>query len=863
MRVLVLGLGMSFLCSPLLCAEEIRTAEADIPARQILPVTLVPEHYELSITPDAQALNFAGELEVTGDAPAAGTQIALNAKGLILDQIHLDGVAGVNVALDDALGRATLTFAAPYAPGRHALHITYHGPISRGTLGLFAMDYDSPAGKQRTLGTNFEPAEARRLLPCWDEPGLKATFSLSVDAPADRMAISNMPVYSRKSLPDGRVRVRFAETPRMSTYLLFLAVGDFEREHRNVDGVEVGVVVKRGDRTKGAYALDQATSLLRYYNNYFGVRYPLPKLDLIAAPGAIEGGAMENWGAIFYSQDALLFDPVASTEPERQGVFLTVAHEMAHQWFGDLVTMAWWDNLWLNEGFARWMQTEAADALHPEWKTGLAAANIFESGRRDDAQSSTHPILQPVASVEQAMLSFDAITYNKGAAVITMLEAYVGAEAFREGVRSYMKAHAYGNSVDADLWTQIQSASGKPVLDIEHDFTQQPGVPLIRVEQTKDGTRLVEGRFMEDPDNASGIPALSWRIPLTVAAADGHRSEFVFYDRQELTDSFPLVNAGAMAYARVAYPEPIARALAGRIDRLPARDQINLLNDAWALGKSGYAPARNLMAFVARLPADADPIVWQRTLELLTSIDRAYRTRPGREEYRREVLRLLTPLAHNLATPVGGESANRTKLKSALWNAQARFGDVEAIARARRIHGSGKGTVDDRRTALDIVAAEADSPTFESLLARARRANDPLERSRLLNAMAGARDPALSARMVDLALGPVAPAGTAADLLSLAGTENPDAVWEALRPRLAKGPLPIDYADRWYVIPAIAARSAEPARIEDVRRYGEQDMPADARRPIEAAVDSIKLNQRIRAVALPDLNAWVEQLTRQ
>jgi aminopeptidase N len=192
------------------------------------------------------------------------------------------------------------------------------------------------------------------------------------------------------------------------------------------------------------------------------VSFPLPKLDLIAAPGEITGGSMENWGAIFFSQDHVLFDPAASTERERQTVFLVVSHEMAHQWFGDLVTMAWWDNLWLNEGFARWMQTHAADALHPEWHTGLQAARIFESGKRADAQVSTHPVLQPVASAEQAAQAFDSITYNKGAAVITMLEAYVGATDFRDGVRAYMRKHAFGNTVDSDLWREIQAVAGNP-----------------------------------------------------------------------------------------------------------------------------------------------------------------------------------------------------------------------------------------------------------------------------------------------------------------------------------------------------------------------------------------------------------------
>jgi aminopeptidase N len=313
------------------------------------------------------------------------------------------------------------------------------------------MKYASPSGPRRTLATNFEPAHARQLLPCWDEPARKATFTVTVDAPKDRMVVSNMPVAETRAIAPRLQRVRFAESPKMSTYLLFVAVGDFERIHEAVDGVDVGVVVKRGDIAKAAYALEQAARLMQFYNGYFKVHYPLPKLDLVAAPGSIQGSSMENWGAIFYSQADLLFDPVKSTEADRQRVFLVVSHEMAHQWFGDLVTMAWWDDLWLNEGFARWMQTFAADELHPEWQTGLQAASIFEMGKRADAVPSTHPVVQEVFTAAQAEQAFDYITYDKGAAVITMIAAYVGRDNFRDGVRRYMREHAYGNTVDSDL----------------------------------------------------------------------------------------------------------------------------------------------------------------------------------------------------------------------------------------------------------------------------------------------------------------------------------------------------------------------------------------------------------------------------
>jgi hypothetical protein len=831
--------------------------------RQVLPRTLVPAHYELSLIPNAEALTFKGTVQITGDAPTGGRQIVVNAKGLAFDDVRLDGHLAGTVALDEKLGRAAITFPSAFTAGRHTLSIAYHGPITEGTIGFFAMDYNAASGKRRTLATNFEPADARALLPCWDEPALKATFAVSVIAPADQMAFSNMPVAATTPMEGGLQRVRFAETPRMSTYLLFLGIGDFERVHREVDDVDVGVVFKRGDAGKAAYALGEAVALLHYYNGYFGVHFPLPKLDLIAAPGEISGSSMENWGAIFFSQDDILFDPAASTERERQRVFLVVSHEMSHQWFGDLVTMAWWDNLWLNEGFARWMQTHAADALHPEWHTGLQAARIFESGKRADAQVSTHPVLQPVVSAEQAAQAFDSITYNKGAAVITMLEAYVGPSDFRDGVRAYMRKHAFGNTVDGDLWREIQAVAGKPVLNIERDFTRQAGVPLVRVESAGRDSRLVAGQFTEDPDSLKGAPETRWRLPLAIAAPGQAPATFILTRTATVQGTAPLVNAGGTAYARVAYPPAAAAALADRIAQLSPMDQVTLMNDAWALGQSGYAPAQNLLTFMSKLPAETDPVVWDRAVGLLVTLDRAYGKDPPRIDFRGEALKLLKPVASAIGTvPRVGESPNAATLRSNLWSAQVRFGDVEALSRAQRIFASGQGSIADQRAALDIVGLAANESTFDALLTRANAAQDPQEKMRILRAMALAIDASLSARMVDIALGPDVPAGSSGELLAIAGAENPDAVWRALTPHLAKGPLPIDQLERWYVVTLIAAGSAERTRIDDVRHYGDADMPADARRPVEAAVASIKLNERVKAGALPDIDHWIASHAR-
>ena len=421
-----------------------------------------------------------------------------------------------------------------------------------------------------------------------------------------------------------------------------------------------------------------------------------------------------------------------------------------------------------------------------------------------------------------------------------------------------MKANAFGNTIDNDLWRQVQAVAGKPVLDIEHDFTRQAGVPLVRVEQAKTGSSLTEGRFAEDPASLRGVPERLWHIPLSVAARGEAPHTLLLTRTTAVGDAVPLVNAGGTAYTRVAYPQAVVKALAERMPALAASDQINLMNDAWALGQSGYSPAANVMAFMAKLPVDANPVAWDRALSVLLAIDRAYGEDPRRAVFRREALHLLQPLDRRLGeTPMANESANLTTLRSSAWMARARFDDGRALERARRIFADGRGSGEEQRAALDIVGQAADAPTFDMLLARARSTKDPQVRMRILRAMARAGDPALSKRMVDIACGPDTPAGSAARLIIIAGRESPDAVWRALQPHLARGTLPIDQQMRWYVMPAIAGWSANRTRIAEVRRYGESDMPADARRPVEEAVSSITLNARVKALALPGIDRWV------
>jgi aminopeptidase N len=841
---------MKFVLSALLLGCSLAGA-AQAEEREVLPPGVVPDHYDLSLYPDAKALKFKGKVAISIAVETATADIVLNADGLMVDRAEIDRGGQASASYDTKLQRVTLHFAKPVAVGKHVLTIAYHGDIARSTLGFFAMDYQGADGPHRTLATNLEPAEARKLFPCWDEPALKASFAVSVDAPKAQMALSNMPVKSVKSLSPTLQRVRFADTPRMSTYLFFLGIGDYERVHRTVDGVDIGVVVKQGDAAKAAYALDEAGKILHFYNGYFGVAYPLPKLDLIAAPGQIEGGSMENWGAIFYSQHHLLFDPAKSTENDRQLVFLVVAHEMAHQWFGDLVTMSWWSDLWLNEGFARWMQSFAAEQLHPDWHVSLRAAGIFERGKHEDAIPSTHPVVQSVLTAEQAGQAFDSITYDKGAAIITMMNAWLGADPFRDGLRHYMHEHAYANTMDSDFWSALQAAAGQTLLpEVARDLTRQTGVPLVSVAAGPGGLALSESRFAEDPETIAGDSPRSWHLP--VAVGD---STVMLEKSATVSAALPaVVNAGQFGYMRVLYDQGSFEALAKSYAGLPAADRLGLLNDASALGLAGYAPASRALILAKALPADADPIEQQRVVALMLQLDRYYPPGPARDAFRRFALATLDPLSEHLGTEaMSGEDGNIQTLRTALLMLRGRFGDPKVLAWARRTQASAGA----RRTALAILASQADITALGPLLQEARDQKEPLEKQHLFEALVEVQDPAAARTLGEAILANEAPAGTMTALIGALALNQPDVMWDLVMAHIDDPALPIARSERWRLVSHIASYSPREARIAALQAYAEKEVPVEARRPFAGSAAVIRQRLHIVAKALPEIDGWL------
>jgi len=836
-----------------------------------LPTTVQPLSYRIDVAPDAPHLTFTGSetirIQVRQPVPA----IVLNALDLSIAHASLDGAPAGKIALDAAHETASFDFGRTIQPGTHTLAIQYAGRIDDFSAGLFYLDYASPEGRKRALITQFENTDARRFAPCWDDPAVKAVFQISVVAPKDQMAVSNTPISEVQPLAGALQRTIFQPTPRMSSYLMFLGVGDFQRISRKVDGIEVGVVVPRGETAKATYALDQASATLRYYDDYFGIKYPLPKLDLVAAPGSGGFGAMENWGAIMYFEHDLLIDPRLNTEQDRQNVASVIAHEMAHQWFGDLVTMSWWNDLWLNESFADWMESKALDHLHPDWRIRMSDSEGRENAMALDAASATHPVIQPIETVGEMNFFGDAITYSKGAAVLRMLEAYVGEAAWRRGVQAYLRAHAYANATHDDLWRAVEAAAGKPVSGMAKDFTEQDGVPLIGVQPVAglakgSGVFLTEQRFAAD---AGSTAPRHWRTPVAARPLHGAMVQTVVHGGPlvtELASPSPgplVVNPDQIGYFRTLYTEPAFQPLAQRFAQLQPFDQLNMLQDAWALAQSGDAPAANLMVLLTRLPANAYPMVWSDIADMLSDIYllHAPAERPAFAAFG---ARLMRPVLRRIGwTPRPGEPAAAAVAREHLILALADLGDpatvAEATRRFRAFLASPSSLSSAIRGPVLQAAGERGGPgAFDALLRLGEASTDPQEQRLDLTAMADAADPALAQRALDLAFDPKIPSSTGMLMIREVADRHPDLAWRFALAHKSQIDARSDPGQLMTFIPRLLNAAADAHLADELHAYALRALPEGSRAAADKAEARVRQRAVVRAQRLPTLDRWLK-----
>ena len=850
---------------------------AQIPTQ--LPRNVRPLRYSISVVPDAPNLRFSGTSLTDIEILEATDRITLNAADLEFGGSSITGSDGrelrpTRTSVDAANQTATFEFADRLAPGRYRLAIDYRGKINTQAAGLFALDYDSAQGRKRALYTQFEAPDARRFFPGWDEPIHRTPYDLRVTVPAGQTAISNMPEASREARPDGSNIVTFRTTPAMSSYLLFLGMGEFDRITTAAAGTEIGVVTKKGDGEKGRYALEGSAQLLPYYNDYFGTPYPLPKLDNVAGPGSSQFfGAMENWGAIFSFESILLVDPAITTEATRQRIFEVAAHEIAHQWFGNLVTMSWWDDLWLNEGFASWMATKATDELHPEWEPLLGRVGGREEAIRLDSVATTHPIVQRIAIVEQISQAFDSITYRKGEAVITMLEDYVGADAWRAGVQDYIRTYRLKNTVTDNLWGKVEAAAGKPVTAIAHDFTLQPGVPLIRVESAtcaggRTNVALRQGEFSRDRMDKQ---PLSWRVPV-IASTVGGGEVRTLVAGGAATVAVPgcgplLVNSGQTGYYRTLYTPALLDALTARYARLQPVDQIGLLADNWGLGLAGYQSAAEALDLIDAIPANANPQLWTRAAAILEQVHGMYAGDPQRQALvARYASAKLSPVLARLGWAARrGEKDNDAVLRADLIGTLGGLGDQAVVAQANRLYAANDPAAVNgplRSTILGVVASNVDAAGWDRLRAQARSERSPLVRSQLYKLLGSTADEALARRALELALTDEPGATDSAGIIGAVAAVHPDLAYDFAIENRAKVETFVDASSRSRYLPGLAGGSSNRATIAKLQDYATRYMTPQSRRPADIAIAAIEDRARVRETRLPDITRWFEAKLR-
>ncbi|HVI55824.1 MAG TPA: M1 family metallopeptidase [Luteibacter sp.] len=840
-----------------------------------LPRGVRPTHYDVSVVPHADKLAFDGKVAITVDVLDATSSITLNAEDMTFANVTLMPTTGKakfaapKVAIDAAAQTVTFTFDHAIPAGSYRLAMDYTGKIGTQANGLFAIDYDTKTdGKKRALYTQFENSDARRFVPSWDEPAYKATFTLDATVPTADMVVNNMPIASSKDLGNGLKKVTFAKTPKMSTYLLFFGAGEFERATTMSDGVEIGVITQKGLTSQAQFTLDSGKAVLQEYNAYFGVPYPLPKLDNIASPGQSQFfSAMENWGAIYTFEYALLLDPSISTQTDKQEVFNTAAHEMAHQWFGDLVTMRWWDDLWLNEGFASWLASRTTERLHPEWHTNLDAVRTHEIAMTRDAVATTHPVVQKIDTVEQASQAFDEITYSKGESVIRMLEAYVGPDAWQKGVQAYIKAHAYSNTVSNDLWTAIDAAAGKPVSTIAHDFTLQPGIPLVRVESATcaNGSttlKLSQGEFTRDrPDKKP----LTWHVPVIAKTIGGATSTTLLENgagTMTVAGCAPvLVNAGQSGYFRTLYQPAQVKALTGSFAKLEPIDQLGVFADVWALGMAGLQPASDVLDLIKVAPLDAPPQLWDGIARDFTALDAYYQGDAKRQAVLRKyaIARLSPKFAQVGWEAKAGEEAPVAILRSTLISSLGGLGDAKVIAEARRRYETDQMPAELRKVIRTVVAQHADAATWDKMHEAAKAEKAPLVKDSLYGLLAQTDDEALAKRALDLALSGEAGETNSAMLISTVARHHPELAFDFAVAHKDKVDTFVDTTSAARYYPLLASGSLELSTIDKLRAFAEKSIAPTSRRDADTAEATIRYRNMVRTQRLPAVDAWLKK----
>ena len=841
----------------------------------LLPTNVKPVKYDITLEPDFSAFTFMGSETIRIEVLSPTTSITLNSIEIAIQSCSVtpsggEELAAQSISFDEEAETATFEFGAELPAGEATLAIEFTGELNDKLRGFYRSTYTDIDGNERYMATTqLEATDARRAFPCWDEPALKATFELTLVVPSEMTAVSNMPVVSEEETRPGTKSVSYAETPIMSTYLLAFIVGDLSHiEEVGDNGTLMRVFTTRGREKQGRFALETSLRLLKYFNDYFGIPYPLPKLDHFAIPD-FAAGAMENWGAITYRETALLVDPENTSVGTRQLVAAIIAHEMAHMWFGDLVTMAWWNDLWLNESFASWMGDKATDNLFPDWEvwTQFVSSDTNRALSLDGLRNS-HPIEQEVSNPAQIGELFDAISYSKGGSILRMLESFLGEETFRQGLNKYLTDHQYANAERTDLWNALADVSGEPVAEIMDSWVLQTGYPMLDVgiERSNGNINLhmMQRRFVYDAilDDSAADETL-WTVPIGVFTSNGSDSASRLMDTKLLAwdvaddgakdDAWTKLNPEQTGFYRVRYSSADLQRLVEpiRSKSLTPIDRLGIQNDAFALSRAGIIPATDFLTIAEAYRSEDNAPVCADLSSNLGGLDNLL----SDEAYYGNFQAFSRSIFQQVAARIG-------------WDAKPDETHMDALLRSTVL--SHVGSNDDEnalREAAARFAIYADNPAVVSpdirgivfRLAAKRggrseydamwqlRADTPLqeEKVRFLYGLTSFEDKALLEETLNRSLGDeVRVHDTVSVITMVAGnTQGRDLAWQFLKDNW--GELDRRYGEGGFAIMRLVGIASAFTTLEmhdDVERFFTDNSAPGAARTISQSLERIRLN---------------------
>jgi tricorn protease interacting factor F2/3 len=726
---------------------------------------VIPINYEIMFEPLFHNFKFNGEEIITLNLSKPTNSIKIDAAELSIKESHIiqgGKIISSESSLNEKDEKLTIKLAKKIK-GNAKLSIKFTGTLNDRLLGFYKSQYKDRKGKTKYLATTqFEAADARRAFPCWDEPAVKATFDVSLLVDKHLDAISNMPVISKKKTGT-KILHKFGRTPIMSTYLLYLGVGEFEYLHGKLRNIKIRIVTTKGNKNKGKLSLDFTKKFLGEYEKYFGIRYPLPKLDMIAIPD-FAAGAMENWGAITFREAILLYDTKTSSTRTKQYIAEVISHELAHQWFGNLVTMKWWNDLWLNESFATFMATKIVNKFYPEWDLwDQFLGDAMLDAMSLDALKNSHPINVDVKHPAQIREIFDAISYDKGGNVLRMLENYVGIENFRKGLKYYLTQHKYSNAEGQDLWKSIGKVAHKPVDAMMKTWIDQVGYPVVDVKRNNSKVSLTQRRFLSDGSISSKN---RWAIPIHIEEGN-HESSILMKSQKSTvslknTDSNFIINSGRYGFYRVQYDDNSLANLSLLIDEkiLNHVDRWSLQNDLFSQCVSGTKQIQEYLDFTTSYHDEDDYITLHNLAQNLYYLYKLTR----KEKFSDEIRTYTTQFLGTIFDRLGWDSQKNEKhtdalLRSFVITTLGKLGDKEILNEAKKrfnkfLKNKNSLAADLQEPVFVLMAWQGNEKTYNKLLSLYKKSTLQEEKIRFLIAMCNFKQKNLLLKTLALSLTP-------------------------------------------------------------------------------------------------------------